>query len=124
MFCKNCGSAIEEMANVCSNCGAPVNGQVPVTACAPPVKQEAVIPEQNRPVSAWGYFGLQILFAIPVVGFIFLLVFSFNNGNINRRNFARSYWCGLLIVVIVVVIAMLLGLSATSLFTNIAGGAY
>ena len=61
------------------------------------------------PISAWGYFGLQILFAIPVVGFICLIVFSIGAGNINLRNFARSYFCAILIAVIIVVIAALIG---------------
>ncbi len=120
MFCKNCGIEMSENAQVCTNCGAQVNTQAPVVTYTPVVNQETALPEQNRPVSAWGYFGLQILFAIPVVGFIFLLVFSFSNANINRRNFARSYWCGLLVAVIIVIVMMLLGVSATSLFTNIA----
>ena len=35
------------------------------------------IPEEYRPISMWGYFGYEILFSIPCVGFILLLVFSF-----------------------------------------------
>lgn len=76
-----------------------------------PVVQEKVetkIPEENQPLSPWSYFWLQVLFSIPVVGFIFLIVFSFSGANINRRNFARSYWCGLLIFVIVLVIWIVL----------------
>ena len=34
------------------------------------------IPEEYRPISMWGYFGYEILFSIPCVGFILLLVFS------------------------------------------------
>ena len=49
-----------------------------------------------KPISAWGYFGLQLLYALPVVGFVFLLIHSFSSSNINRRNFARSHWCILL----------------------------
>lgn len=71
--------------------------------------------EQYRPLSPWQYFGLSILFSIPVVGFIFLLVFTFNNNNINRRNFARSYWCGLLIgicvAILVIIFALIFGIS-------------
>ena len=59
-------------------------------------------------MSAWAYFGLQLLFAVPIVGFIFLIVFSCNGSNINRRNFARSYWCGLLVAAIIIVVAVIL----------------
>lgn len=46
-----------------------------------------------RPLSPWAYFGYALLFSIPLVGLIVLIVLSFNSENINRRNFARSYWC-------------------------------
>ena len=52
------------------------------------------IPEEYKPISMWGYFGYQFLFAIPCVGFILLLVFSFGGTqNKNLKNFARSYFC-------------------------------
>lgn len=76
---------------------------------------EANIPPTYRPIGAWAYYGLQLLFSIPFVGFICLIVFSFDDSNINRRNFARSYWCALLIqvilIVLVVVLVLVLGLN-------------
>ncbi len=63
------------------------------------------IPEEYRPISMWGYFGYQILFAIPLIGFIILLVFSFGGTkNKNLRNFARSYFCYFILIVILVLI--------------------
>ena len=60
------------------------------------------IPEEYKPISMWGYFGYELLFAIPLVGFILILVFSFGGArNINLRNFARSYFCFLIIGVII-----------------------
>ena len=73
------------------------------------------IPSNYKPLSAWAYFGYQLLFAIPFVGFILLIVFSFNNDNINRRNFARSYFCVYLLVAIIFVILFALGIGATML---------
>lgn len=55
---------------------------------------------QFRPLSAWAYCGYGLLFLIPVVGWLFLVIFSFSKSNLNRRSFARSYWCMLLITVI------------------------
>lgn len=66
------------------------------------------VPAQYKPIGAWGYFGLSILFSIPIVGFIFLIVFSFNNSNINRRNYARSFFCGLLVAAILIAILVVL----------------
>lgn len=128
MICKNCGTELNNDAKFCLGCGAPVEAPVvpPVPPVVPPVppvpdvviqnsapQGEDSLPEQYRPLGAWAYFGLQILFSIPIVGFIFLIVFSCSSGNINRRNFARSYWCGLIIfaaiALIVILFVVLLG---------------
>ena len=66
------------------------------------------IPNNYKPLSPSSYFGYSVLFSIPLVGFIFLIVFSFNDNNINRRNFARSYWLLLLLVVIFVILAIVI----------------
>lgn len=63
------------------------------------------IPFEYKPISMWGYFGYEILFSIPIIGFILLLVFSFGGTkNINLRNFARSYFCFLIILIIFIII--------------------
>ena len=61
------------------------------------------IPEQYRPISPWAYIGYTLLFSLPIAGFILLIVFSFNDNNYNRRNYARSYFCWLLLIVIIFV---------------------
>ena len=69
------------------------------------------IPEKYRPISMWGYFGYQILFSIPVVGFIFLVVFALGGTkNVNKRNFARSYFCYILILIAVMAVLVATGL--------------
>ena len=55
------------------------------------------LPEKYRPLGMWGYFGYTVLFSIPLIGFICTIVFSFNDASIARRNFARSYFCWLII---------------------------
>ena len=63
------------------------------------------IPEEYRPISMWGYFGYELLFSIPCIGFILLIVFALGGTkNVNLRNFARSYFCFLIIVVILILI--------------------
>lgn len=52
--------------------------------------KQVEIPSEYRPLSPWAYFGYNILFCIPIVGLILLIIYSFNNENINRRNYARS----------------------------------
>ena len=70
------------------------------------------IPDKYQPLSPWTYFWLQILFNIPFVGFVFLIIFSISGSNINRRNFARSYFCVLLLVAIIFAIFFALGIGA------------
>ena len=73
--------------------------------------------EQYRPLSPWAYFWYSVLFLIPVIGFIALLVFTFSSTNINRRNFARSYWCALLITVIIALV--IAGLNAAGILPGL-----
>jgi len=84
------------------------------------MEQNQNIPNEYKPLSPWAYFGYNILFAIPIVGFILLIIFSFNNDNINRRNFARSYFCIYLIIVIILVLSVVIG--GAVLFSNVATG--
>ena len=71
------------------------------------------IPEKYRPISMWGYFGLEILFSIPVVGFIILIVFALGGTrNVNKKNFARSYFCFVIIFVVIMAVAVATGLVA------------
>ena len=62
------------------------------------------IPEEYRPISMWGYFGYEILFSIPIVGFICLIVFALGAKNVNKKNFARSYFCYTIIVCIIAIV--------------------
>lgn len=68
------------------------------------------VPEEYRPISMWGYFGYSILFSIPFVGIILICIFSFGGSrNINLRNYARSYFCWLLIAAIIFALMLMLG---------------
>ena len=69
------------------------------------------IPRQYKPLSPWTYFGYNILFNIPFIGAILLIVFSFDNSNINRRNYARSYWCTYLLIILLIIIFIIVGIS-------------
>ena len=80
------------------------------------------LPKEYRPIGAWAYFGYSILFSIPLVGLILLIVFSFDNTNINLRNFARSHFCSLLICAIIFFIFfMIFGISmfTTGIFAEV-----
>lgn len=71
------------------------------------------LPSYLKPLSPWAYFGLSILYAIPIVGFIFLLFHAIGSANVNKRNYARSYFCTLaLVLILVLVLALTGGLAA------------
>jgi hypothetical protein len=72
--------------------------------------------KRYTPLSAWGYFGLTMLFLIPVIGQICLLVFACSGRNINRRSFARAWLLPLLLLMLV--IAVMLVVSAAGLLAH------
>mgnify|MGYP004462533819 FL=1 len=76
------------------------------------------IPSEYRPLSPWAYFGYGILFNIPVIGFILLIIFSLDNSNINRKNYARSYWCIYILVIIFIIVLTVLGTSVTEIIDS------
>lgn len=139
MQCSKCGNQMKEGDSFCMKCGAPAgNAGHPIPNPNPaqnmnqnqgfsgnvgmgyvpnnpaPINYPAAGNQDPNfdytPISMWGYFGYEILFAIPCIGFILLLVFSFGGTkNINLRNFARSYFCVLIIAVILAVIIIVAG---------------
>ena len=69
---------------------------------------EKHLPKSYRPISGWGYFWRSVFYAIPVIGWLFVLINALGAKNRNGRNFARSYFCALLIALIgLAVIAVL-----------------
>lgn len=125
MFCNNCGKEIPEGQNTCPACGAVANQSAaqPTPIQVVPV-QTSNIPNDGMdytPISMWGYFGYQILFAIPLIGFIMLLVFSFGGTrNINIRNYARSYFCFMILSFIVgIILSLLFGATFAAILSEL-----
>lgn len=73
------------------------------------------VPPEFRPLGAWAYFFYSILFSIPILGLILLIVFSFSDSNINRRNYARSYFIVFLAVIILFAVLFFTGILAQSI---------
>ena len=155
MNCPHCGANVDIGAKFCKICGESLLDTAPVyTAPAPEPQPQpqpepkaepqpapsyvnkivlnGEIPPQYKPLRGWAYFGLSVLYSIPIIGFIFLLVFTFSNKNINRRNHARSYWCALLVFLIIgIILSVLLiiamnanGLTFQDLIDNIVDSLY
>lgn len=135
MNCPVCGAYNVEEAKFCGTCGYSFEAQSleptytshnqPLYATsqqyyAPPAQTTVVVPQQipaeYQPIGAWMYFLWNIIFAIPVIGFIVLVVFACGGtSNINLRNYARSFFCGMALVLILIVILMMIGLPITYL---------
>lgn len=99
-FCISCGRRISENEN--SNTYLTKDNTINYVPTYQQVSIEN-IPEQYKPISSWGYVGYTILFSIPFIGLILLIIYALSNENINRRNFARSYFCFVLLLVILLV---------------------
>ena len=80
------------------------------------------LPEAYRPLSPWSYFGLGILYSLPLVGWIFLIVHAIGSTYLNRRNYARSYFC--VYVLAIILIAVLAVTGALSDLTQSLGGTF
>ena len=78
------------------------------------------IPPEYQPISMWGYFGYQLLFAIPCVGFIMAIVYALTATNVNLKNFARSYFCVMIIATILsFIIFTILGASVAAIMESL-----
>ena len=60
----------------------------------------------DKPISAWGYVGYNILWAIPVLGWLIWLCTALFSGNQNKKSYARSYFCAFLLGLLVVIVAV------------------
>lgn len=114
MYCPKCGAWVQDNERTCPKCGCVLG-----TGAVQNGFTEDTIPEEWKPITMWGYLGYQLLFAIPLVGLILILVFSFGGaGNRNLRNFARSYLCVMVIVTIVMIILTVAGVLSMSEVMN------
>lgn len=130
MFCSKCGKELEEGAKFCPSCGAKtgdveVDSNNIVSSVSVNAKNETsymgnIVNYDARfdytPIGMWAYFLYSILFNIPLIGWICWIVFAVGGTrNINLRNFARSYIC---LYIVLLVLFLLLHLSITTLLNR------
>ncbi|MBO5143417.1 MAG: hypothetical protein J6C46_10610 [Clostridia bacterium] len=73
-------------------------------------KAKNFISDENKILSTDDYIKYNLLFLIPIVGLIFLIIFSFDKKNINRRNYAQSFFFTANIVIFIFLCILLLEL--------------
>lgn len=61
-------------------------------------------PQEYKPLGAWAYFGLNILYNIPIVGFIVAIVIAIAGENVHMKNHAKA---SIIMIIFSFVIAIL-----------------
>lgn len=69
------------------------------------------IPSEYKPLSMWAYFGYEILFSIPVFGWIILVANALSAKNKNLKNFTRSYFCLTIISIAITILGFIISRS-------------
>ena len=65
--------------------------------------------QDQKPMSVKDWLITMLIMAIPIVGFVMLLVYAFgDNGNVNRKNWAKAQLIVLAIVLGLVIIGMII----------------
>ena len=87
------------------------------------------LPREYKPLGAWAYFGYSLLFGVPIIGIIFAIIFACGGtANINLRNYARSYFCSMLVAVIaiilIIVIMTVAGVALTDFIATMVAASY
>jgi len=142
MICSRCGYEIDDQSTYCPYCGQSVQKAAPDTRerrsqsadyedaerspqgtgyrtrPRPPRITLEDLPPELRPLHAWSYVGWGILFSLPIAGLVLVIVFSCVSGNINRKRFARSYLCWLLIFAVIITILAVLGVVTWNTLVN------
>ena len=115
-FCKNCGRMAHPGEDHCPKCGAAHIQPAPAAAAptgpaAPQYHPAEDAPEQDVPALGFGStLGTLVIFAIPLVGFIMMLVWSFSGGQDSaRKRLARAYLVRTLIIAVIFALLFLIG---------------
>lgn len=106
MYCTNCREKLDEDCRFCPVCGKPVEEEKTDTQEQFGMQIRNYNPALDyNPIGMWGYFFYTILLNIPIIGWIFIILFSVGvTKNINLRNYARSWFCGYIIALILFLI--------------------
>ena len=68
-----------------------------------------IVYSEYKPISAWGYAGLNVLYAIPVIGWLVFICHILSPNASSHRSYARSFLCMFLISLILGVILAVAG---------------
>ena len=100
MFCKNCGSQIDDRAVVCPNCGTPTENYVPQTG------------KTNSADSRSAGFAV-LCFFFPVIGLILYLVWK-NEMPLRAKSCGKGALIGVIVYAVLVVLYIILAIVVLS----------
>lgn len=127
-FCVSCGREIADGVAFCTECGTPAPADAAQEApqpYTPPVQQTApspaatataappraaAVPAEAPPAGRNGivgtgwFFGMMLLFAIPVIGWLVCLITAFASKNESKKHFARAMLIWLIIGLVLAVV--------------------
>ena len=100
-FCKECGSEIPVGVSFCNNCGAPAQQTQPAVS-PQPVQQAAPVQAQPVPlmdgtVGTGYFFGMMLVYAIPIVGWVVCILTALKGKHQTKKNFAKAMMIWLII---------------------------
>ena len=79
--------------------------------------------DEIKPISPLGYIGYQVLFNIPVLGFIAAIIMAIAAKNKNVKNFALAQIILVVaVIVLYIVLGLIFGLSFTSFLNDLESG--
>lgn len=98
-YCTKCGKEFNDHAPFCTECGRKFetaaekgeNAKLQETAAKPVVPLVQQIKQKSTPTSAFAFFGLLFVFAIPVIGWIVCLCVCFAAKKQSTKNFSRAF---------------------------------
>lgn len=132
LFCKHCGLLLPAHQTVCPRCGTPApqpsapadqplyTSTAPQPSAAPTEgpRYQATAPKARGAMGLAGYFGSLLLFAVPVVGLIFMLIWSISDRvRPERHRLAQAY---LIRTVIFSALLLVAALVFSAVMSNIA----
>lgn len=125
VFCTECGTKMEQSSqdNAEQPKAQPQNNQQYNQYTGPQPNYYPQSPEdyaKKSVVSTGAFFGLNLLFSLPAIGWIICLVMAFAPQNQNIKNFARSK---LIWIAIGIVVGIIAGVAFSALFSELGSDA-
>lgn len=132
MYCNSCGNKLADGAEFCTNCGAKQGNTGSQTEntqrkvnIPPPQRTERSSTQgaysEVQVMSVKDYILMMIVFAIPIVGFVFMFIWGFGSETpINKKNFARAFLIMAAIgVVLSILLSVVMGAITASMMSNL-----